>query len=262
MIKKLGLQLYTVRDYLVGKDENTMSETFERLVSMGYTEGQTAGSETDEYAALAKKYGMTIVGTHFDLNKIYNAPAETIRMHKLLGTTNIGIGGMPGEARGDYDELMKFIEKYNNAAALYAKEGYKLTYHNHSFEWVQVCGNKTMMDLMIENFDKDNISFVLDTCWVSNAGADLCNLMRKLSGRIDILHLKDLKTVFNSDNRWSTEQHLCEVGDGNIDWDHTLKVAEEIGVKYYVVEQDNGWMDGDPFKSLQHSKNFLDKYIK
>ncbi len=262
MISKLGLQLYTVRDYLHGVDEKTMDKTFERLVEMGYTEGQTAGWETDEYAALAKKHGMTIVGTHFDMNKIYNDPAETIRMHKLLGTTNIGIGAMPRKARTGYDDFMKFIDDYNKAAAFYAKEGFKLTYHNHSFEWVQVCGNKTMMDLMVENFDPDNISFVLDTCWVANAGADLCQWMRKLAGRIDILHLKDLKTVYINDNGWSTEQRLCEVGRGNIDWEHTLKVAEEIGVKHYVVEQDGAWMDNDPFKSLEISKKTLEKYIK
>ena len=61
MFKKLGLQLYTVRDYL--NDEKSIDETFGKLVSLGYTEGQTAGLnvENPAYAELAKKHGITIV---------------------------------------------------------------------------------------------------------------------------------------------------------------------------------------------------------
>ena len=32
-------------------------------------------------------------------NEIINNPEETIRVHKLWNTTNVGIGGMPVEAR-------------------------------------------------------------------------------------------------------------------------------------------------------------------
>ena len=138
MFKKLGLQLYTVRDYM--KDEASIDETLARLVKMGYTEGQTAGSnvELPMCAELAKKHGMSIVGTHYDFDKIVHDPKATMALHDKLGTKNVGIGGMPGDARGSYDALMQFIEAFNNAAALYAKEGYKLTYHNHSFEFVKI----------------------------------------------------------------------------------------------------------------------------
>ena len=85
------------------------------------------------------------------LKKIFENPEETIAVHKLLGTTNIGIGGMPGEARESYENLMAFIEKFNKAAETYAKEGFKLTYHNHSFEFVAINGTKTIMDYLYEN---------------------------------------------------------------------------------------------------------------
>ena len=59
MFSKLGLQIYTVRDYM--QDEKAIEETFEKLAAIGYTEGQTAGKESEEYARLAKKYGIDIV---------------------------------------------------------------------------------------------------------------------------------------------------------------------------------------------------------
>ena len=45
------------------KDEAAIDETFARLVKMGYTEGQTAGSnvELPMYAELAKKHEILLV---------------------------------------------------------------------------------------------------------------------------------------------------------------------------------------------------------
>lgn len=258
MFQKLGLQLYTVRDYM--NDEASLDETFARLVQMGYTEGQTAGSnvELPMYAELAKKHGMSIVGTHYDFGKIVNDPAFTMALHDKLGTKNVGIGGMPGDARGSYDGLMKFIETFNKSAELYAKEGYKLTYHNHSFEFVKVKDNKTMMDYLVSELDPNNISFVLDTCWVAHGGADVRFWLEKLAGRIDILHLKDIEPYFHEKK---ITQGYTEIGNGNIWWDGVLEIAEKIGVKHYVVEQDGRWIDGDPFKSLQVSRDYLAKYM-
>ena len=243
------------------QDEKAIEETFEKLAALGYTEGQTAGKESEEYARLAKKYGIDIVGTHIGYDRIVNDVDKTIKLHEALGTTNIGIGAMPYEGRRDYDGLMRFIEGYNNAAEIYAKHGFKLTYHNHSFEFVRIKDDKTAMDLLVESFDKKNISFVLDTCWVANAGADVRHWLEKLSGRVDILHLKDIKPVYVDDSFW-TQSRLCEVGEGSIWWDGVLETAERTGVKHYVVEQDNYWIDNDPFKSLAVSKKYLEKYMK
>ena len=256
MFTKLGLQVYTVRDHI--KDEASMDATFAKLAELGYSELQTAGWESETYAALAKKHGLTVIGTHYNFDKIINNIDETVALHKALGTTNIGIGG--GSARS-YDDIMTFIEKYNKAAAEYAKHGFKLTYHNHSFEFVEVKDGKSMMDLLVEGLDKDNVSFVLDTCWVANAGGDVCAWLEKLAGRIDILHLKDLKVTFSDEGKWAVRQQLCEIGNGNLAWDRILRTAEATGVKHIVVEQDNGWIDGDPFKSLEFSKKYLDQYL-
>ena len=84
MFNKLGLQLYTVRDFMT--DEMGIEKTFERLVKMGYTEGHTAGDNVELpcYAELANRYGMNIVGTHYDFNKIVNAPKATMELHQKL----------------------------------------------------------------------------------------------------------------------------------------------------------------------------------
>ncbi|MBQ9773720.1 MAG: sugar phosphate isomerase/epimerase [Clostridia bacterium] len=259
MFEKLGLQLYTVRDLLLDPDYADL--TFRRLRELGYTEVQLAGNyvEPKLLGELLKKNDIRIVGTHYPLAKILENPEETIATHRMWGTTNIGIGAIPREARESLEALRKFIKDYNEAAKLYAKEDFKLTYHNHNFEFERIDGYKTLMDIFYEEFDPENITFVLDTCWVAAGGGDVCAWMRKLQGRLDILHLKDYTVKTASSLR--PDILLCEVGNGNLDWDSIMACAEEIGVKHYCVEQDMNF-DGSPLNSLGMSAKFLQKYQK
>lgn len=257
MFSKLGLQLYTARELI--KDEASLDSVIERLVDMGYTQMQTAGWESEAMAKIAKKHGMEIVGTHYNFDKIQNEVEETVKLHEALGTTNLGLGAMPGWAHESQDNLFRFIETMNKTADIYAKYGMRLTYHNHSFEYSSLDGKKTVMDYMYEGLN-DNVSFVLDTCWVANAGADVCDWIEKLSGRLDILHLKDIKSICY--DGWNTRQEMCEIGNGLISWDKVISTAEKTGVKYFVVEQDAHWVDNDPFKSLQISKDYLERFMK
>ncbi|MBQ9801883.1 MAG: sugar phosphate isomerase/epimerase [Clostridia bacterium] len=259
MFQNLGLQLYTIRDFM--KDPEFADLAFKTVHDLGYTEVQTAGKpafDNQLFYDLLKKNGLSIVGTHYDTQKVLYDYEHTVALHRMWHTTNIGIGGMPKEPRTDLAALKTFIDDFNRAAEVYAKEGFKLTYHNHSFEFVRIDGFKTVMDLLYENLDPQNTSFVLDTCWVAGGGADVTDWMEKLAGRIDILHLKDLylKQEDGKNLPW-----MAEVGYGNLAWDKIMATAEKIGVKHYVVEQDNAF-HGTPFNSLKMSADFLAKYRK
>lgn len=259
MFEKLGLQLYTVRDYL--QDPAFADLTFKKLADLGYTEAQTAeipAFDAKTFGELAAKHGISIVGTHYDYKKILNDPEETMELHRMWGTTNVGIGGMPKPARTDLDELKNFILEFNRAAELYAKQGFKLTYHNHNFEFVRIDGYKTIMDLLYEGFDPATVTFVLDTCWVAAGGGDVVEWMEKLAGRLDILHLKDL-TIRPQNGVFVPA--VTEIGHGTLAWDRIIAAAERIGVKHYVVEQDGNFR-GTPFNSLGDSAEFLAKYMK
>lgn len=258
MFEKLGVQLYSIRDYLYDADMADMA--FGKLAALGYTEAHTAGNNFDAktFGELLTKHGISVCGTHYDFDKILHAPEETMELHRMWNTTNIGIGGMPGSARKDLGELKRFIADFNKAAELYAKHGFRLTYHNHHFEFVRIDGFKTLMDYLYEGLDPATTSFVLDTCWVSAGGGDVVDWMYKLRGRIDILHLKDM--ILRYDNAKSVfTAHYAEVGYGNLAWEPIMKAAEDIGVKHYIVEQDGSWTDG-AFNSLKMSADFLAKY--
>ena len=93
-------------------------------------------------------------------------------------------------------------------------------------------------------------SFCLDTYWIQHGGGDVRAWIERLGGRIDILHLKDMGVNENG-------PFITECGNGNINFDGIIPLAEACGVKHFCVEQDI-W-PGDPFDSIKQSSEYLHK---
>ena len=259
MIKKFGFQAYTIRDYM--KDAAFMDLSFKKMKALGYDEVQTAGCAIPvaEYAQIAKDNGIEIIGTHENVEKMMEDPEAAMEMHRILGTTNIGTGGMGKEARESADACRRFCERVNKFAEIIHKEGFRFTYHNHHHEFGKIEGNTRLMDILVAELDPVTTSFCLDTCWVQCGGADVREWIEKLEGRLDILHLKDAEWV--KDNKDKDHLMYTSIGDGNLNWKGIVESAGKIGVKHYIVEQDGRWENGDPFKSAERSANFIKKNL-
>ncbi len=242
-MKEFGLQIFSVRDHM--EDEQSLKEAFIELKKMGYSHVQTAGTydfvTPEKFAEYAHGAGLEICGTHYNWDRIKDDIEGTVAYHKALGTNNVGIGGMPMSARESLESLEEFISEFNRCAKEYAKHGMKLTYHQHSFEFKKFEDGKTMFDHLVEEFDKENISFVLDTYWLQHGGMDIRETIEALAGRVEILHLKDMGAcqVIKTGEKSSVQvPYITEVGSGNINFKSIIKTAEACGVKYFVVEDD------------------------
>lgn len=257
MFEKLGIQLFTVRNYMT--DEAGVKYTFDRLAEIGYKEIQTAGDfpcPVEKFAEHAKNAGLTCVGTHYGFPQDINNIEDYVALHKTLGTTTAGVGG------GDYGKtkasVMAYIDKVNTLAEKLSQHGMKFSYHHHSHEFAKIPGGDRIIDYMVDGFDKKNVSFVLDTYWLNHAGVDVCQWIEKLAGRVDILHLKDCAITLGAN-----DGHITMCGDGNINFASVIKTAEATGVKHLCVEQDT-WPSG--FDSLNYcakqSFDYLSQFLK
>ena len=266
MIEKLGMQAYSVRKYYAAEDatEQTLLDVFKQLKAMGYDEIQSAdyGKFTyEQYANAAKAAGLAIIGTHFNYAEIRDNTEATMKLHEeLFGTKIMGVGGMPLEYRESPETVQKFIGEVNAIAKRIAKDGFKFTYHNHHFEFVPFENGKTMMDMLVEGLDPENVSFCLDTHWIQRGGGCVTSWIEKLAGRIDVLHLKDMGVYKGTNGAYDILPKIVAVGDGNLDFDAIMAVAEKAGVKYYCVEYDT---PDEPLEALRKSAEYIhNHYMK
>lgn len=266
-MNKFGIQLFSVRDHF--KSEEGVKEAFSALSKMGYTSIHTAGTydfiSPEKFREYADAFGIEICGTHYDYNRILNDVEGTVAYHNALGTKTIGIGGMPMDVRGTREKVEIFIEQFNKYAKIYAKYGFKLSYHNHSFEFVKFDDGRTIFDLLIEKLDPENTSFVLDTYWVQHGGCDVRKMIERLKGRIDILHLKDMEAnvlYTLADGKTLSAPAIVEIGAGNINFEDIIPLAEECGVKYFVAEDDR-CVEGRSLEMAKRSADYIKKnFIK
>ncbi len=257
MIDKLGLQLYTVYKHL--NDEDEIRKTFKSLKELGYDEAETCGCEIDYglFYDLAEEAGIKIIGAQAQYDLMKSDIESVIRENKKLHVKDVGVGGF--DTRSE-EEVKGFIEYANKIAKRFGEEGLKFTYHNHNHEFIRFPNGKCTMDMLLEEFDPENTSFVLDTCWVQHAGCDVCSWIEKMSGRIDIVHLKDLTMERDWTNWGIPKAKVAAVGKGNMDFKRIIEACEKAGVKHYCIELDNcpeDYHDELKFISDYMHKNFI-----
>lgn len=243
MLEKLGAQMYTVRAKAQTPEE--IRAAFFKIRDMGYKSVQVSGLgpiSPEELHDISAQSNLPIVVTHNTWNRIANDFDALMEEHRIFGCECIGLGAMPAEFRGSYEGAKDFIKIIDTLSKRAKVNGFKFCYHNHAFEFKKLNGTRTY-DMMVQELP--DTSFILDTYWVQYAGADVIKYMRDLNGRIDNLHLKDLQ--IDDENK----PYITEVLNGNLNFDGILDTAREIGVSWYLVEQDT--CPGDPFDSLKIS---------
>ena len=113
--------------------------------------------------------------------------------------------------------------------------------------------NETViMDKILDELGAD---LELDLHWAARAGRDPATEIRSYANKVTYLHMKDLSF---GDNRSFVYE---ELGEGVLDFDEIVRAANEVGIKYFVVEQDGNHIGGDPMESARISFNYLkDKF--
>ena len=266
-MKRFGLQLYSIRHHFTSPEDTRRS--FEIMRDCGYTHAQTAGTYSyispEEFRSLADECGIEIMGTHYDWDLICNDIEETARYHTIIGAKYIGIGGISFNELSTKEKLFAFIDKFNELAKIYVeKYGFTaLTYHNHTQEFRKIDG-KTIMDWLIERFDKRYTAFVLDSLWAQLSGEDVCDLIDRMGNSLACVHLKDLDPDHKYELANGKILHalpkLVEVGQGNMKFTKIIKTAEKYGCEYFTVE-DEYYTTGESYDSIRISAENVKKYL-
>jgi len=248
----LGAQLFTVRDFC--KDTESFAETLKRVADIGYTTVQVSGTcdfEAEWLAEQLNKTGLRCVLTHTKPDRILGDPKKVCDGHKLFGCRNVGLGMIPGGKNITAEKYDKFVSDFKPAAKEIVANGCKFFFHNHCEEFTAYFDGKSCIDRMLEDFTPDELNFTLDTYWVQYAGCDPKEMLCKLKGRLECIHLKDMAVCPDT---W--EHRMAPVGYGNMNFESIIATAADCDVSYLLVEQDNCYGD-DPFDCLEKSYKYL-----
>lgn len=252
MDKRIGAQLFTIRDHL--RTIEDFEASCKKLKDMGYKIVQISGVglSAQEMRPILDKYDLKAVSTHRRFDDFKNNPDEVIEYNKVLGSDICGVGCMPDAMIGNRENLIQFIKDNNRICAELKKEGLQFGYHNHAFEFGKIDG-KTMFDIILEESDPELFNFIVDVYWLQLGGKNPVEVIRMLGKRAKVIHFKDCGMDFDK----RTVPVMREVGSGNLDWDGIIAACEEAGSEWAIVEQDGNWVNDDAFESLKQSYSFL-----
>ncbi len=253
-MNRIMVQGYTIRDYI--NDEGQIRDTFQKLNEIGYVGVQMsvpAKVGAVRLKELFDEYGLIRASSSTSVPAFLKDPSPVINDAHLFETNLISLTTLPEEDRDSKDGFKRFAQDLNKAALLAEKEGCKLGYHNHALEFISF-GGVTGMDILLAETDA-RVEFVLDTHWLAAGGVNPPDWIRRVAGRMSLIHFKDYAIGAGAENIGKVVKEFAEVGMGNLDWYEIIKACRETGVTRFAVEQDTCKVD--PFTSLEISYNYM-----
>lgn len=257
----LAVQLYTVRSVINGHDD----EILHRISEIGYTQVETTPqNKLDTIDPILRKYNLKPVSSHLEIPAVtgnwgagqkHTTLDEAIETAKKYGVQYLVFPYVMPSERGDADSYRKLADKLNAAGEQIHSAGLTFCYHNHAFEFGGAAGQRPI-DVLNAHLDKKLVNFEVDVFWVSVAGNDPVKILKEFEGRVPLIHLKDKAAGTPVQyNESVSKGTFKEVGSGSVDIPSILRTAEKVGVKHYIVEQDQ--TPGDPIDSLKKSYEYL-----
>lgn len=245
-MNRLGVQGYTIRDYINTKEE--FAATLRKLHEIGYTcldHGIPAGMTAREFKELLHDNGFEPLKVGTDVYSLLADPGKYINDAHELGVDLVMALSIPKDMRYGEAGYHQFAADMNRAANMMHAEGLRLGYHFHSFEFCSF-GGYNGMDILLN--ETEYMELVPDTHWIAGAGINPPDFIRRLNGRCKMVHFKDYGIDAGPGILETVPRIYAEVGEGNLNWPAIVQACKEIGVNTFCVEQD--FCKVDPFHSL------------
>lgn len=120
----------------------------------------------------------------------------------------------------DEETINDYARYFSTVGAMVAEKGMQFCFHPSRRE-LTPHNEKSILDRIAEATAQENVSFQIDTLEATEAGIDICALIKQYGKRIVSLHLHDVDITCESER---------------IDFDKIIRQAEECGVKDIFIE--------------------------
>jgi sugar phosphate isomerase/epimerase len=121
---------------------------------------------------------------------------------------------------------------YTDAGLRLRDDGVQLCYHHHEHELLnRLKGGQTALDCLLAETRPEALALHLDAAWATFGRVNPVSLLERYSGRVPLVHLKDL---------YDLELRGCFTcpGTGLVDLAGVIHASRRHGVSWLTVEQD------------------------
>jgi len=250
----VGLQLYSVRTEL----QQDFYGTLKKVRDMGYAGvefyGEYYGRTPVEVKAICTELGLIPFSNHVPFQQMMDDIDRVIEENTILGVQYIAFPYMdqPSRPGVDPERFKETVARIGEIGQKVRAAGFQLLYHNHDFEFKELPDGTIGYDYIFSSNPSENLQLELDVCWSDFSGFDAAELIRRYSGRVPVVHLKDYfldgklsgdpYALIGISSENATEDagkfEFRPLGEGGMDMPAVLRAASDCGTRWLCVEQD------------------------
>jgi len=248
--EQIGLQMYSLRTFLDEDFEGTMQALInmgiKRFESFGYRNGLCFGKTSKEMKASLAGMGGQITSAHIGI-PFPQTPEQldiwkkTCEDTKEVGATWVIQASYPTSQMQTIADVMRLAEQFNRCGEIAKSYDLHFAFHNHRDEFYELEG-QIPYDVLMNNTDKNLVTYEIDCGHVLAAGANLAECIKKHPGRFSLYHLRDVD---------ASGQGIA-VGQGLTNWEEFFGLAKIAGLKDCYIE-----LGGASMEDIKSAHAFL-----
>ena len=283
---KIGVQLFTIPKLVENDLKGTLkmvseigykeveffgpypfsaTETIERwkdiAYKLGFAKNAFYGFRLEEVKQMCKDFNLKTPSAHFDLISLRKNMDPAMEAFASLGTKYVVIPTLNNlDERDSADDYRKLADEFSGLGEKMKSYGIKLVYHNHGYEHASMNG-EVPLDILLSRCDSRYVKFELDIFWMTAAGVNPVDFLKKYPGKFKLMHVKDAvePVRFSGDggtpDQWmALFSKMTDPGKGVFDIKGIIQAARTSGVEHFFLERD---LAPDPQATLRNAYQYL-----
>jgi sugar phosphate isomerase/epimerase len=246
-LKKVGIQLYTLRD----DARRDLEGTLVNIARAGYKEVELLSSMNNfgmpptQLRAILDRNGLTAPSTHVETGIFSNLQPQ-IDDANILGHQYLIVASLPDGEKLGLDDYRRWADRFNEAGARALRSNIRVGFHDEAWDF-RVINGTTPYDVFVERTDPSVVALQLDTGNAAVGGKDPLEYMQRYGSRYSLFHIKDAPSL--------GADHDVELGKGIVNFRRLLAMIDLIDQKHLYVEQET--YPGVPLDSVKRDYAYI-----
>ena len=246
-LKKVGIQLYTLRD----DARRDLEGTLVNIAQAGYKEVELLSSMNNfgmapaRLRAILDRNGLTAPSTHVE-PAIFDNLDPQIEAARILGHQYLIVASLPDAEKLGLDDYRRWADRFNEAGARALRSNIRIGFHDEAWDF-RVMNGTMPYDVFVQRTDPSVVALQLDTGNAVVGGKDPLELMQRYGSRYSLFHIKDAERL--------GAEHDVELGKGMVDFRRLFGMIDNIDQKHLYVEQES--YPGTPLDSVKRDYAYI-----